>query len=238
MGPITIFDKSTLQALNIDEAVWFDTFFLANLTPLFYVETLADLEKEVATGRTPESVVGALAAKTPLDGAPNVHHRTLISAELEGREIDMSGRVIVGAGDVMEAPDGKTGVHIDEFPEAAALMRWKNHEFLEIERDTARHWRAELAAHDPAGAIRRIERVLRPARKVADLAELKRVIDALCTSRDEETIRLALDVLAVPWLPQWFVLRRWQRSGRPELAAFAPYTTHVFKVDLLYYLGI
>ena len=41
MGPITIFDKSALQALNMDEAVWFDAFFLANVVPLFYVETLA-----------------------------------------------------------------------------------------------------------------------------------------------------------------------------------------------------
>jgi hypothetical protein len=111
----------------MDEAVWFDVFFLANVTPLFYVETLADLEKEVAAGRTPESVVGMLTAKTPTDAYPNVHHRSLISAELLGEEIEMSGRVVVAGGDVMRAPDGKVGIHVEEFPEAAALLRWKNH---------------------------------------------------------------------------------------------------------------
>lgn len=30
MGPIVLFDKSFLQALSVDEAVWFDHFFLAN----------------------------------------------------------------------------------------------------------------------------------------------------------------------------------------------------------------
>jgi hypothetical protein len=54
MGPITIFDKSALQALSLDEAVWFDAFLLANVVAVFYVETLADLEKEVAEGKTPE----------------------------------------------------------------------------------------------------------------------------------------------------------------------------------------
>lgn len=46
----TIFDKSFLESLTLDEAVWFDNFFLANITPIFYVETLADLEKENKKG--------------------------------------------------------------------------------------------------------------------------------------------------------------------------------------------
>ena len=60
-GPSLIFDKSVLQALNPDEAMWLDNFYITNITPLFFVETLADLEKEVQAGRTPEQVVGNLA---------------------------------------------------------------------------------------------------------------------------------------------------------------------------------
>jgi hypothetical protein len=60
MGPIIIFDQSVLESLNPDEAVWLDHFYLANITPLFFIETLADLEKEVRKGRTPEQVVGSL----------------------------------------------------------------------------------------------------------------------------------------------------------------------------------
>jgi hypothetical protein len=78
-GPILIFDKSTLQALNPDEAHWLDNFFLSNITPLFYIETLADLEKEVRQGKTPEQVVGEIAYKSPdMQAYPNVHHLTLI----------------------------------------------------------------------------------------------------------------------------------------------------------------
>lgn len=45
MGPILIFDKSALQGLRLRETALLNTLFLTNITPLFYVETLADLEK-------------------------------------------------------------------------------------------------------------------------------------------------------------------------------------------------
>jgi hypothetical protein len=64
-GPILIFDKSTPQGLNPNQANWMDNFFMSNITPLFYIETLADLEKEVKAGKTPEQVVGEIAYKTP-----------------------------------------------------------------------------------------------------------------------------------------------------------------------------
>jgi hypothetical protein len=89
LGPITIFDKSALQALSLDEAVWFDDFYLANITPLFFVETLAALEKIDAKRRSPQQVVGGLAAKTPLGGRPNVHHAALCEGELLGYAVDM-----------------------------------------------------------------------------------------------------------------------------------------------------
>ncbi len=38
VGPILIFDKSTLQSLSIDGSVWLDAFYLPNITPLFFVE--------------------------------------------------------------------------------------------------------------------------------------------------------------------------------------------------------
>jgi hypothetical protein len=238
MGPITIFDKSALQALSMDEAVWFEAFFSANVTPLFYVETLADLEKQVAAGRTPESLVGELAEKTPSDAYPNVHHRSLISAELQDAQIEMSGRVIVSQAEWMLAPDGTAGIHVDEFPEAVALLRWRNGEFLDLERAAAQAWRADLAAHDPDLMVGVLKNILPTGTRVGDLVELKRLIDTFCASNDKAVLALALDVLGVPTPEKKIVLERWEAEDRPSLDAFAPYATHVFKVDLLYYLGI
>ena len=108
----------------MDESVWLDAFFLVNVVPLFYVETLADLEKQVAEGKSPEDLVGMLAAKTPPNSAPNVHHRSLISAELATDwRVPLTGQIPIAGGQVMRGPDGEVGVHFDEFPEAAALNR-------------------------------------------------------------------------------------------------------------------
>ena len=64
MGPITLFDKSFLQSLSADEALWFDHFSLPVVCPVFYIETLADLAK-VATKKTAEEVVTDIARKFP-----------------------------------------------------------------------------------------------------------------------------------------------------------------------------
>ena len=41
-GPSLIFDKSSLESLNLDEAVLMDNFYMSTITPLFFVECLAD----------------------------------------------------------------------------------------------------------------------------------------------------------------------------------------------------
>ena len=84
MGPITIFDKSFLQSLNIDEAVLFDHFFLSNICPIYFLETLADLEKTVIVGRSPEEEVRILAAKTPQHGKPNMFDTKIYTGNLLG----------------------------------------------------------------------------------------------------------------------------------------------------------
>jgi len=238
MGPITIFDKSALQSLSMDESVWLDAFFLVNVVPLFYVETLADLEKDVAEGKSPEDLVGMLAAKTPPNAAPNVHHRSIISAELTGWNVPMFGQIPIAGGDVMRDPDGVMGVHVEEFDEAVALDRWKNHQFLEIERQIAKRWRAALADSERDRKIAILRNILPLDARIPDLTALKLAIDGFCDSDERETLALALDVLGLPDESTREVLARWDVSGRPTLETFAPYTTHVFKVDLLYYLGV
>jgi hypothetical protein len=89
-GPITLFDKSTVQSLNPDESVWFDNFYRTVISPLFFVETLKDLSKEVEAGRAPEQVVGNFAAKTPETGSVvSVDHWHLRLADLDGYQIEI-----------------------------------------------------------------------------------------------------------------------------------------------------
>ena len=64
-GPSLIFDKSSLESLNIHEAGLMDNFYMSTITPLFFVECLADLEKQMRSGSTPEQLVPTHTQKNP-----------------------------------------------------------------------------------------------------------------------------------------------------------------------------
>jgi hypothetical protein len=93
MGPNILFDKSFLQSLSVDESVFFDHFFFPGVCPLFFVETLADLEKAVREGRTPDQEVGIIATKVPeMSGAQMAHHSRVALQSLLGNSLPTSAR--------------------------------------------------------------------------------------------------------------------------------------------------
>src|SRR5258708_16387167 len=92
-GPFLIFDKSSLESLNLDEAVLLDNFYVSNITPLFFVECLADLEKAIKSKSTPEQLVGSLARRTPESQVySNVHHTTILKGEFS-RLLDLDRQI-------------------------------------------------------------------------------------------------------------------------------------------------
>ena len=130
-GPILIFDKSLLEALNLDECVWLAQFYRANVTPVFFVETIADLEKEVAEGRTAEGVVARLALKTgAMTADANVHHSKMSASDLLGLHVEMRGVPVVEGGRSV-ARSGKKGIVFEIPPEVKMLSRWQNRQFHE-----------------------------------------------------------------------------------------------------------
>ena len=233
MRPTACFDKSFLQSLSVDESVWFDHYFVAVITPLFFVETLADLGKQVEEGQTPENEVGKIADKTPeLNGSPTAFYRTLCDAELRGFPVPMDGRPVLGGGKRAVVGDHK-GLVIEVSPEVEALARWRRREFMEVERLHAKAWRAALAMPVWNGAndflswgrtqlreCGRIEDVLPLVRSIVDGKSspyhlMKFVFDAVGVGSDRDRI-----------------FARYQAVGFPPLRQFAPYTAHVLDVEI------
>ena len=90
-GPTIIYDKSVIQSLSEDEAFWLGMHFHTNLTPIFFAEVLADLQKPPPPGRTAEDVVRVLARKiSQLGAVPNIYHHTLCVGEMLGFTVPMS----------------------------------------------------------------------------------------------------------------------------------------------------
>ncbi len=241
MGPILIFDKSLLESLNPDEALWLDQFFLTNITPLFFVETLADLEKKARGTRTPEDIVGSLAYRTPdLHAKANVYHRSLLEGELSGQsDVEMKrGIPHIGGGRYVDL-EGKTGAYFEASPEEEAMQRWRDHKFLELERTYAKQWRAGLSNIDLEEIYSYYQIKFAGHPKPKTLQEVKTMADRFIDAPNREEI-LASGLTSIGTTPkfQQEVLARWRAAGSPPIREFAPYFTHILTVDYVFYFGI
>jgi hypothetical protein len=235
-GPILVFDKSLLESLSPDESVWLGQFYRGNMTPLFFIETLADLTKERTDGRTPEQVVARLAEKTAVMTADaNVHHNTLCTADLVGEVVEMKRLPVLGGGRSVER-EGKRGVIFDQSRESKALERWRRGEFQDLERDYAKAWRDALGTLDLTRAVKAAEPFLRSKPRPKRLSEVKQLADAIIgdAQQAEKVLGVALAQLNIPYELWGKIFDRWKSSGQLPLSAFAPYAAHVMSVDLFF----
>ena len=240
MGPRTLFDKSFLQSLSLDEAVLFDHFFYAVIAPLFFVETLADLEKAVRNGRTPEQEVGIIAMKTPqLHGAPVVLHHTLAVKNLMGMQLPMDGRMPLAGGRPVIVGQ-KRGLNYDHSPEAKAFARWQERKFLEVEREQAKYWRSAIASLDLPTIGERMRGVGISSQSCKSLDDAYLLAENFISERSQHfnRMKLALIVLNFPEHLERQFFERWRNVGYPSLADIAPYAAFVAKVELFFQIAL
>ncbi len=237
MGPIVLFDKSFLQSLSLDEAVLFDHLFTVVISPLFFVETLADLEKAVRQGRTPEQEVGIIAEKTPeMNYGVNVFHGSLCLNNLFGGPLEMEGRIYAAGGRPVKV-HGKTGVVFKEPPEAQAFSRWQNGDFLEVERMYAKGWRTALAILKFDKIIKKLNALGIDPKSCRSLDQAKALADRFVTTQPNyRYLQFAMGTLGLPMAHWETIVGRWKESGSPALPKFAPYAAYVLAVDVFFYI--
>lgn len=240
MGPIIILDKSTLQGLSIDESVWLENFFLTNITPLLYVETLGDLALVTHhDGRPAETIIKELSVKTPVNSShPNVHHMRLVIGDLLGQRVEMSGRPVIDGGITKVTPDGEIGVHFSVPQEVKAMSRWHKGEFLEIEREFSKGWRQSLSDLNFDGILGIMNNVVPKNLRLSNLNDIKRFVDNFTTENSKYLLLLALDLLNIPDAVRPDIIRRWKKIVYPSFDSFSPYAAFVLKIDLLFYIGM
>jgi hypothetical protein len=237
-GPHLIFDKSALQCLSLDETNWLDNFFYTVVTPLFFAETLADLEGEVGKGKTPEEIVGSLAIRTPdMQSTACMHHDKLLRGVLYGESLPMDGRIPRGQGQVVEL-DGQKGIFYSQSPEEQALERWHEGEFLDVERQFAKRWRTQLCGVNREQEYAFYQKWFLMGRPKT-LVEVKSLVDAYIDgSPQNSSFKFGMHLLGVPEQAQAEVIDRWKTVGSPPIREFVPYFRHVFGVDLFFSLSI
>ena len=240
MGPITLFDKSFLQSLSLDESVWFGHFYKPVVCPVFFVETLADLEKNVDGGRTPEQVVGMIADKFPeMSADPCIHHRSLVVGELHGHTVPMRGRIPVAGGRPVKR-DGKVGMVFNQSPEAEAFSRWQDGQFMDVERGMARQWRTELGAVDVAPITENLRKLGIDQKLCKSLEDCKTLAETIVhdNSKPFDRMALAIEFFGIARQHHRDILERWSLSSYQRIETYAPYTAYAMTVELFYFFAV
>lgn len=240
MGPNTLFDKSFLQSLSVDESVWFDRFYSPVVAPLFFVETLADLAKQPRDGKTAEEEVAIIASKTPeWSGAPCYYHLHLCMHDLLGRHPPMNGQVPIAARQIVRH-DGKMGAVADYPPEAQAFSRWNTGRFMEIERLFAHRWRERVQNVDLQSLRTAMKGLGVGPKNCKSLDDARKYAEWCVTAMTKSNGRLeaAMDMLGVPLGPRPQIRERWKHCGKPPLRVFSPYVAHVLAVEAFFAVGI
>lgn len=240
MGPTTLFDKSFLQSLSVDEAVIFDRFFYSVICPMFYVETLADLEKRVRPGRTPEEEVRIIAQKFPeMHGSPCPHYMDLCAPNLMGRAIPMTGQVPLLGGRPVKVDD-RRGVIFEERPEAEAFRRWQAEEFSEVEHRFAKAWRAGTLAVDTLTIAAGLRAMGIDVHKCKTLEEAKALADEFVAadSMPYDRLKLAVMTLQMSSEAEALIGKKWEARGLHSLLTYAPFAAHVLTVELFGHIAV
>jgi len=240
VGPTVLFDKSFLQSLTVDEAVIFDHFFIPVVCPMFYVETLADLEKSVRPGRTPEDEVRIVAQKTPeMNGTPCAHYMEMCGPNLMGQNVPMTGQIPIIGGKAVRV-DERRGVVFEERPEAEAFRRWQAAEFLEVERRFAKAWRTDLNAVDTLTVAAGIRAMGIDPQTCKTFQEAKTLADEFVASNTLPLDRIKLAVLALGLPPESerYIAEQWSRAAFLPLVKYAPFAAHVLTVELFFHIAL
>jgi hypothetical protein len=240
MGPIAVFDKSFLQSLNVDESVWFDNFFLSNISPLFYIETLADLDKAVQESRTPEQEVGLIAAKFPdMHGTPNAHHARLCVGNLMGHSVPMTGQIIIAGARPVKV-ENKSSIVVENSPESKAFSRWHKGRFLEVERLFAQYWRKSLSTLDLLRTAQLFRIIGIDGKTCKSLKHAQYLAHSVVSEQDNpmELMKLAMLFLSVPRKSYKDIFERWMSAGYPALSLYAPYAAYVLTIEIFFQLAV
>lgn len=239
MGPIALFDKSFLQSLNIDQSVWFNHFYLCNICPLFYNETLSDLEKEMKNGRTPEEVVGNIADKFPESGSPNVFHEKACLSSLFGNPVPMYGQILVPNA-APAKKDDKTGLVIKPSSEIEALSRWQSRDFLEVERISAREWRINVSNIDLCSLTDYLMYFPFNYKDINSPKEALGLVEDFI--KDPKYIMshfyLSYKLSNIPTIYHHRILSNWQFNGMKPFTQYAPYAAYILTIDLVFIISL
>lgn len=215
-----------------------DNFYSSVITPIFFVECLADLEKQMHGNSTPDQLVSSLANRTPEDGTLTIHHLDVLRFELAGEfsMVRLRGGPFLAGGKSVELGASK-GMMFLPTKEQEAMQRWMAREFLEAERNYAKSWRRALAGIDLGAMSKSAMAEFGPHwRKPKTLQDAREMTDVIVNHTDPEwLLGFGIDMLRVFELKDQ-VVADWIAHRRPPLRDCFPYFIFMLSINIFFCL--
>lgn len=241
MGPITLFDKSFLQSLTVDESVWFDHYLTPNICPVFFVETLADLAKsKLREGRTAEHEVAIIAEKTPeVSSYVCAYHGQLCLGDLLGYPVPLTGQIPMPGGQTVQM-NGQTGLFFPRAPETEAMSRWQAGRFQEVEHIVAREWRQAVSELDLKGMAETMQAIGINGKTCKSLDQAAKTAQDIVQSSNKpfDQMKLLFHFTKIGHQHVPAVLERWKIANYRPLAQHAPYAAHILTIELFFQIAL
>ncbi len=226
-----IFDKSTLESsLSVDEAVLLDNFYLSNITPLFYVECLADLERKMVRMKsTPEQLVGSLAERTP-DSQSSANVDDCGFSKDNTWESLISTRCFCAISFCWQTRSTR-GLKGHDL---SAERRTGCPATLDLERQIAKGWRRMISQIDLNAMPEQMRRIFGPWRKPTSLQDARTMTNTIIDNIEPELLlRFGLIILGVPEATD-YVINDWIANRRKPLREYRPYFIHMLSINIFF----
>lgn len=240
MGPIVLLDKSTLQSLSHDEVIILHKYYLVNIAPVLTIEILGDLKKPTKDSLSQDKVVELANKLLPYDFALNVHFRNSIAASLLGYDVKMDGRPLLGGGRSVITREGGKGIVFEETPEAKALFRWRDGDFLEAEKELAERWRESTRGVDFESLRQHLRDVYNAVPRFRSLEELQIYLNKflVATAFQVNFLKLLIFEFNLDFNNAQKIFYRWEIGNFKTIKDFSPYAFYCFSVNMFFQFGL
>jgi hypothetical protein len=122
--------------------------------------------------------------------------------------------------------------------EEEAFDRWRDTQFLDLERQTASKWRKNLSGVDFTAIYNAFQRYY-PKGKPKELSQVKSFAERVIDEGDHErSLSFGLMLLGYTEDSRTVIVQRYHNAGKPPLRDFAPYFHFVYSVELFFNLAI
>lgn len=240
MGPTLLADKCSIQSLAPEELYSVGSVFYLNVPPILIQEIAGDLKKKSKHG--PQHEIGVLAKKLNCcvpEASINLHYVFLCEGELLGLPVPQDGQTVIGGGQRITAPDGKTLVFLDEHPDEATLRRWCNGEVTPEDEAFAEKLRSTTKKVNLEAMVQSFQPSLKGLPRLKNLHDVARSVDHhLATTDQFKSLCTAMDCLKLQESKREEAARRWETLRPTSLRAFAPYTFSIYRAIHIFTVGM